>query len=155
MNYVEELRAVVGHRPLILMGSVTVVLDDKKRLLLQQRKTPYGVWGLPGGLMELGESTEDTARREVKEETGLTIGKLNLVDIFSGKDNYLKVANGDEFYAVTALYYTSEVYGEMVIDEKESLGYEFFEMDKLPENIVKSHRRMLNRFLEVYGDEVL
>lgn len=155
MNYVEGLREIVGHRPLILVGSVTVVLDDKKRLLLQQRKTPYGVWGLPGGLMELGESTEDTARREVKEETGLTIGKLNLVDIFSGKDNYLKVANGDEFYAVTALYYTDEVYGEMIIDEKESLGYEFFEMDKLPENIVKSHRRMLNRFLEVYGDKVL
>lgn len=150
MNYVEGLREIVGHRPLILVGSVTVVLDDKKRLLLQKRRTPYGVWGLPGGLMELGESTEDTARREVKEECGLTIGKLNLVDIFSGKDNYLKVSNGDEFYAVTALYYTEEFEGKMVIDEKESLGYEFFDMDNLPENIVKSHRRMLDRFFEIY-----
>ena len=75
MGYIEELRAIVEHRPLILVGSVVIITDSAGRMLLQQRRYPYGVWGLPGGLMELGESVEDTTRREVHEETGLRIGK--------------------------------------------------------------------------------
>ena len=151
MSYVDDLRKIVGHRPLILVGAVVIILDDKLRILLQQRKTTsYGMWGLPGGLMELGESTEDTARREVLEETGLIIGKLNLIDIFSGPENFLKVPNGDEFYSVTVAYYTSEVRGDLVIDDSESLGFDFVDVNELPENIVKSHRKMINKFLEIY-----
>jgi 8-oxo-dGTP pyrophosphatase MutT (NUDIX family) len=79
LGYIEELRQVVGTRPLILVGSVVVITDDLRRILLQQRRFPEGSWGLPGGLMELGESTEDTARREVFEETNLTLGVLRLI----------------------------------------------------------------------------
>lgn len=149
MNYVEEIRQIVGHRPLILAGSVIVVIDDRDRILLQKRKsTSYGMWGLPGGLMELGESTEDTARREVYEETGLIVGKLNLIDIFSGADNYLKIPNGDECYFVTAAYYTREVKGEIQMDERESLDLNFVPIDNLPDNIVKSHKKIIDRFIE-------
>lgn len=150
MSYVEDLRKIVGHRPLILVGAVTIIINNKKRILLQKRKaTSFGMWGLPGGLMELGESTEDTARREVLEETGLTIGNLNLIDVFSGPGNFLKVQNGDEFYSVTVAYYTNEVNGNLVIDESESLGFSFFDINQLPDNIVKSHRKMINKFLEL------
>lgn len=149
MNYVEELRQIVGHRPLILAGSVTVVTDDCNRILLQKRKsTSYGWWGLPGGLMELGESTEDTARREVYEETGLIIGKLNLIDVFSGADNFLKVPNGDECYFVTVAYHTRDVKGEIKIDERESLDLNFVPIDNLPDNIDKSHKKIIDRFIE-------
>jgi 8-oxo-dGTP pyrophosphatase MutT (NUDIX family) len=60
LGYVDELREMVGHRPIILVGSVTIIVDDMGRLLLQQRKEPRRAWGITGGLMELGESTEDT-----------------------------------------------------------------------------------------------
>lgn len=151
MNYVEDLRKLVGHRPLILVGAVTIILNDKNKILLQKRKsTSYGMWGLPGGLMELGESTEDTARREVLEETGLIVGKLNLIDVFSGADNFVKVPNGDEFYSVTVAYYTNEAIGNIVVDQSESLGLSFVNINKLPENIVKSHKKMINKFLEIY-----
>lgn len=53
--------------------------------------------------MELGERLEKTARREVKEETGLTVGELTLEGVFSGAESYLKVANGDELYSVTTV----------------------------------------------------
>lgn len=149
MGYVEDLRKVVGHRPLILVGSVVIIIDDKNRVLLQKRKSPRGMWGVPGGLMELGESTEDTARRELLEETGLTVGKLNLIDVFSGEGSFLRVSNGDEFYAVTVAYYSNEVSGTLQIDESESLGFEFINVNELPENMVKSHRKMIGRFLEV------
>ena len=152
MSYVEELRKIVGHRPLILVEAVTIIIDDNKMLLQKRKTTSYGMWGLPGGLMELGESTEETARREVFEETNLTIGKLKLIDVFSGEGNYIKIPNGDEFYCVTVAYYSNEVKGELVVDEKESLDFTFHDIDKLPENIVKSHKRMINRFFEINSD---
>lgn len=152
MNYVEGIREIVGHRPLILVGSVTVIIDNEFRILLQKRKaTSYGKWGLPGGLMELGESTEDTARREVLEETGLIIGKLNMIDVFSGSDNFLKVPNGDECYFVTIAYYTQDFKGEIKIDTCESLDLKFFPINDLPDNIVKSHKVIINKFLEVFS----
>ena len=65
---------------------------------MQQRKFPWGAWGIPGGLMELGESTEDVAKREVLEETSLMIDELKLINVYSGPQNYIKAENGDEFY---------------------------------------------------------
>lgn len=76
-DYIMDLRKVVGARPLIVPGSVVFVYDHEGRVLLH-RRGDNGCWGFPGGVMELGESFEDTARREVFEETGLLVGELTL-----------------------------------------------------------------------------
>ncbi len=97
--------------------------------------------------MELGESTEDVARREILEETGLKVGELNLINVYSGPQHYVKAENGDEFYVVTVAYYTEGFEGELVVDTSESIMFDFFYPDELPENIVKSHRVILDEFL--------
>ncbi|MCF6409118.1 NUDIX hydrolase [Pseudalkalibacillus salsuginis] len=148
MGYVEDLREIVGHRPLIFVGSVTVIVDNTGRLLLQQRKFPNGAWGIPGGLMELGESTEDTARRELFEETGLTVSKLNLINVYSGPQNYIKAENGDEFYVVTTAYYSEGYEGIINVDKAESIKFDFFQPKELPENIVRSHKVILEEFFK-------
>ncbi|QTD42564.1 NUDIX hydrolase [Sporosarcina sp. Te-1] len=153
MGYIEEIRKLVGHRPMIFVGSVLVAIDGQGRILMQQRKFPEGVWGLPGGLMELGESTEDVARRELFEETGLSVGDLSLINVYSGPDQYIKAANGDEFYVVTAAYYSTSITGKLVVDPKESLAYEYFLPNELPNNIVGSHRTILDEFLRIYERE--
>ncbi|WP_347342956.1 NUDIX domain-containing protein [Lysinibacillus pakistanensis] len=71
LNEDKFLRQYVGHQPIILPGSAVIILNNANEVLLQKRYE--GGWGLPGGLMELGESLEDTAKREVFEETGLTM----------------------------------------------------------------------------------
>lgn len=148
MGYIEELRAVVGHRPLIFVGAVVVIVDSDGRLLLEERKFPKDLWGLPGGLMELGESTEDTAKREVLEETGLTVKALHLINVYSGPQHFVVAENGDEFYVVTVAYFSDSYHGELIVDKKESLSFKFFSPEELPEKMVGSHRVVIEEFLD-------
>lgn len=145
MGYVKELRKVVGTRPLILPGAVVIILNEEDKVLLQLRGD--GGWGLPGGIMELGESMEETATREVFEETGLTVGQLKLIGLFSGKDYYLKVANGDELYSVTAVYMTTEVSGELLKDGVETMDLRYFPITQLPKDLVPSYRNFIHSSL--------
>ncbi|MBO9129735.1 NUDIX domain-containing protein [Bacillus sp. 165] len=147
MGYVEELRKIVGHRPLILVGSVVLVLDEQERVLLQQRREPHGKWGLLGGLMELGESPEETAQREVLEESGLQVKNLSLINVYSGKNYFVKLANGDEFQTVTMAYYTKQYEGTPVINKNEALDLQFFSVTELPDYIVGSHKKMIEEYI--------
>ena len=85
MGYIEELRALVGTKPLVLTGVTVLVIDQHRRFLMVESDN---IWKLPGGFIELGESAEEACRREILEETGVNIGNLQLIDVFSGK-NYL------------------------------------------------------------------
>lgn len=147
MGYVEELRKLVGQRPLILVGAVVVVRNDSGEILLQHRSD--GDWGLPGGLMDLGESLEDTARREVLEETGLQVGSLTLLGVFSGPEYYLKVANGDELFSVTAVYLTQEFQGEITADGLESREVRFFPLDEALSRLSPSYLSYVVPYLTV------
>lgn len=154
MSYVKDLRAIVGNRPLILVGSVVIVVDEYGRLLLQQRKFPNRVWGIPGGLMELGESTEEVAQRELYEETRLKCSNLKLITVHSGSDSFIKAENGDEFYVVTTAYYTKDFTGELYVDPTESIDVKFFHFEELPSQIVGSHRKIINEFIEMMEDKL-
>jgi 8-oxo-dGTP diphosphatase len=66
--------------PLVGVGAVIV---DKGRVLFIRRGTEpmKGRWSIPGGLVELGESLTDAVRREVKEETGLEVEVVELIEL--------------------------------------------------------------------------
>lgn len=69
-------------RPLVGLGVIALRgLPDAAEVLLIRRATPpnAGAWSLPGGAQELGERAEAGARRELLEETGVTVGPLNLI----------------------------------------------------------------------------
>ncbi|MFC4559004.1 NUDIX hydrolase [Virgibacillus kekensis] len=146
MDYVKELRKVVGHRPLILPGAVVIILNGKNELLLQNRND--GGWGLPGGLMEMGESIEETARREVKEETNLEIEELQLMGIFSGEEYFFKIDNGDEFYSVTAVYATEDVKGDLAVNKTEASDLQYFHLNHLPDDMAYEYRSYITPFVK-------
>ncbi|MDH2878714.1 NUDIX hydrolase [Bacillus cytotoxicus] len=149
MGYVEELRKIVGHRPLILVGAVVLVINKKGEVLLQQRTEPYGKWGLPGGLMELSESPEETAYREVYEETGIHVKNLRLIHVFSGANYFTKLANGDEFQSVTTAYYTDEYEGNLNMNTAEAVQLAFFPIRELPDYMVGSHKKIIETYEKI------
>ncbi len=132
-EYIKSLRKVIGHRPLLQCGASVIIFDSEKRVLMLHR-TDNDCWCFPGGSMELGEKIEETAVREVQEETGLIVKDLELFSIFSGEDLYYKYPNGDEVYNVDIVFMTTSYSGEANTNE-ESKGFRFFSIDQLPENI--------------------
>lgn len=65
-----------------MVGAAAVIINEGKILLEKRKKEPgKGKWSIPGGLVELGESLEQTVIREVKEETSLEVEKPELIDV--------------------------------------------------------------------------
>jgi len=145
MDYIRELRALVGHRPLIVVVAGVLIFDENGRVLLQHRYD--GHWGIPGGAMELGETLEETARREVREETTLELGTLTMVAVHSGPEFFDQYPNGDEVSFVIAIYEAREVRGSPIVDGNETRDLTFFALDALPPNMLAVARRVLDYYL--------
>lgn len=146
MGYIMELRKLVGSRPLILTGSC-VLLCSNQRLLLQ-RRTDNGLWALPGGSMEPGETLEEVAKRELYEETGLTANNLELFHIFSGQDLYYKYPHGDEVYNVVAAYVCHDYDGVPRVDGDEVQELRFFGYDEIPIELSPPDVTIIHTFLK-------
>lgn len=146
MNYVQELRSLVGHRPLIIAGAA-VLIFNKENCLLMQHRTDNQQWGLIGGSMEVGESLEETARREVLEETGLELSELNWFDLFSGQEVIYELPHGDIVVNVTAVYTSHKFRGQLQLSENEGLELRFFKLNELPTNISPPDKPIIKKYL--------
>ena len=146
MSYVRELRSLVGHRPLIIVGAAVLIFNEENYLLMQYRRDNQH-WGLIGGSMEIGESLPQTARREVWEETGLELNELNWFNLFSGQELIYQLPHGDIVVNVTAVYTSRKFRGQLQLNEVEGLELRFFELDKLPINISPPDIPIIERYL--------
>lgn len=131
MSYIGEMRKYIGHAPMLTAGATVAVIKDGKILLML--RTDTNTWSLPGGAIELGESLEETAARELKEETGLVSGSFLFLKLYSGSEFHFFYPNGDELYTVTALYLAENVSGEPKVGDNESKQLAYFSKDELPE----------------------
>ena len=131
MGYIMNLRKHIGHDALIGIGATTLVFNDKKELLLNLR-TDTNTWGIPGGAMELYETIEETAIRELKEETGIIADRLELVTVLSGNDFYFEYPNGDKMCNVIVLFKVLDYNGTLNVSDGESKALKFFSLTNLP-----------------------
>ena len=145
MAYRMNLRKYVGHEPLIGLGATTLVFNEKNEILLNLR-TDTNNWGIPGGSMELYETIEETAIRELKEEAGISAEELELVTVLSGKDYYFEYPNGDKLCTVIVLFKVKNYSGTVKVSDKESKELKFFALDKLP-NMEKRAQRIIDKIL--------
>jgi ADP-ribose pyrophosphatase YjhB (NUDIX family) len=97
-------------RPIVGVGAV--VLDRGRVLLVERGREPQkGLWSLPGGALEVGETLADALRREVREETGLEVRVLGVVEVL---ERILRDAAGrPEYHYVLIDYLCQPAGGEL------------------------------------------
>lgn len=146
MSYVKQIRQFVGHATLFTVGC-GVIIEMNGKILLQHR-TDEDCWCIPGGVMEIGETFEQTAIREVFEETGLTVEYLQLFGIYSGESCFVEYPNKDKMYSVQIIFKATEFTGELIQSGEESRVHKFFDIDKLPNNLNLRQKSFINDWVE-------
>ncbi|MED1798854.1 NUDIX hydrolase [Brevibacillus porteri] len=130
-DYIGTMRKYIGHETLLTVGCGAIIEDDCGRILLQQKRD---IWGLPGGLLEIGETFEETVRREVLEETNLKISQIKLFGIYSGKKGFAQYANGDKVFSVQIIFHVTKYEGTVQGNE-ESTRLQFIHKKDMPSNL--------------------
>ncbi len=141
MDYIHDLRRLTGPRKLILNATDALIVREGK--ILFQRRADNGKWGLIGGLLELNETYEEAAIREIREETGLEVKLESFLGIFHNHD--MVWPNGDRAHVISACYTASIVRGEPRIDE-ESFELRFFGKDEIPPLFAQDHIEELKAY---------
>jgi len=95
-------------RPVLGVGAL--IFDDDRRILLVQRggEPLKGWWSLPGGVLETGETVAEGVRREIREETGLSVEPVQLLTVF---ERIMPDAEGRAEYHYVLLDYICRVTG--------------------------------------------
>lgn len=145
-EYIQNIRRKIGHDRLIAVGA-GVFIYRKGQILLQKRKD-NNCWGIHGGAVEIGETTEEAAKRELWEETGLIANKLELLGVFSGKDMLYTYPNGDEIYIIGINYICRDFSGNLITETNETIDLKWFDINELPEEINPPDKKPLKAFID-------
>ena len=129
-----------------------VIINEKKEFLLIRHKNG-GHWGFPKGHKEAGESSKETALREVLEETGLTV---RLIEGFKEKSRYSPKPGVEK----TVTFYLGFSMGEVQIQEEEILDFEYLTYDeakaritfKESKSIIASAKQFIDTYLQSNED---
>jgi 8-oxo-dGTP pyrophosphatase MutT (NUDIX family) len=119
-------------------AACAIVFDAMGRVLLH-RRTDNGRWGLPGGAIEVGETADRAAVREVVEETGYRVEVVRLVGVYSDPTHTtIKYPDGN-VNAYVAVAFECKVLGGSAALSDETSAVEWFEVEGLPVNFNPGH----------------
>lgn len=141
--HIARLRAAVGHELLLLPAVSVLPVDEEGRVLLVRHAGHGDEWGILGGAVDVGESPAAAAVREAREEIGVGIELVRLMDVLGGPDYEVSYPNGDRAAYVTAAYEARIVEGVPVISDGELSDLAWFEPGKLSGLLLSKFARAL------------
>ena len=126
-------------RPMVTVDVAVLRLDGLPEILLVQRKAPpyQNMWALPGGFIEMEETLEEAARRELKEETGLTAGELIRFETY---DEPKRDPRGRTITQVFIMIWKKEIGKPEAASDARALDW--FDLTSLPE-MAFDHERII------------
>lgn len=136
-----------GSAVVVQTGASIIVEDALGRILMQQRRDD-GTWSYPGGRVEIDETVEACARREVFEECGLIVGEMELLGVFSGEELNHVYPDGNEVCGIDIVYVSSDYTGSIHSEDGEAAQMGFFPIDDLHEPISAMNAKQINTYLQ-------
>jgi len=125
------------------LPTVDIIIRVGGGVVLVERKNPPFGWALPGGFIDYGESAENAAVREAKEETSLDVSELRLFGVYSDPDR-------DPRHHTLTVVYTGHGEGQpRAADDATRLGV--FRPENIPENMAFDHAKILEDFFSSQG----
>lgn len=144
-NYIEYLRKMVGDK-FVILNSTAVVIDNEKNEILLQKRTDNGLWGLPGGLLEINETIEEGAIREVKEETNLDVVIKRFIGVFT---NPLMVWHETDKAKVYSFAFVARVSGGLLrVNDSESEDLRYFKASEVPKLHSVDNRQIVKAYYQ-------
>lgn len=135
----------------ICPGVAVIILDREKGVLLQKR-ADVGLWGIPSGHVEPGETVTNAAVREVFEETGLHIRIVRLIGVYSDPESQIfHYPDGRIVHFVTTCFEGEVIGGSMSLTSPETSDLRYFPFDHLPPDLLPMHPRWLEDALSDTG----
>ena len=132
----------IGSRGELRLGCCAVIFDKYREKILLTKRRDNGLWCLPGGKMESGESIEECCQREVFEETGLEVLTRRLIAIYSNRDQLVVYPDGHEVQIVV-LSFEAEISGGKLGLSDETTAADFFSFQEA--GLIPMHGRHLDR----------
>lgn len=103
-DYIAYLRQQIGHARCLSVGLSALIVNPKGEILLEKRRD-NGLFCLPGGSIDYEEKVVDGLKREIWEETGVSLQKASLFMVQSGERTTLHYPNGDVTNYVVLTFY--------------------------------------------------
>ena len=148
-----KMRELLGHQTIIQCAASIIIINDKGELLLGKR-TDNGYWGYSGGSIEIDEKVEDCARRELKEEMGLSADELEFFYINSGKECHYVYPNGDEVSNVEIIFLCHKFHGQIKAQKEEMSELKFFKPEDITiEMISPPIRPVIEEYLRLHSSD--
>lgn len=147
MSYIMNLRKKVGHETLLMPVSTVIVINENKEVLLQLRKD-NSLWGLNGGSIEIDETCEEAAKRELFEETGLIADSLKLFKIYSGAKFHFKYPNGDEVNTIEIVFICEKYHGQLIPQKEEVIELKFFPIKQIPSHMMNNNDLIIKDYYQ-------
>lgn len=130
MNIKNELNKKTKDRIPTIPHSVVVLFNDENKVLVEIRADD-GFYDFPGGGVDLNETHEDCAKRELTEETGLIADELTLFKTYRGAITHYVYYDGNEIYGIDAIFLCRKYHGELRAQIQEVSSLLFLSLDEL------------------------